>query len=83
VNVSLGASNVSFGLPDREAINDIFVAMAIQAGMTAAIVHPGKTRRAILIADLMLGMDEFSMRYIKWHRVQQKAAAAAAAAANL
>jgi hypothetical protein len=36
----------------------------------------------MLIADLLMGMDEFSMRYIKWHRAQQKAAAAAAAAAG-
>jgi len=83
VNISLGASNVSFGLPDREAINDVFIAMAIQEGMTTAIVHPSKTRRAILIADLLLGRDEYSMRYIKWNRAQQKAAAAAAAAAAL
>lgn len=82
VNISLGASNVSFGLPERESINEIFIAMAIQAGMTAAIVHPGKVRRGILIADLLMGRDEYSMRYIKWHRAQQKAAAAAAAAAG-
>jgi len=80
VNVSLGASNVSFGLPDREGINDIFIAMAIQAGMSCAIVHPGKARRAVLVADLLMGRDEFAMKYIKYHRAQQQKAAAAAAA---
>jgi 5-methyltetrahydrofolate--homocysteine methyltransferase len=77
VNVGLGASNVSFGLPNRESINEIFVAMAIQAGMTCAIVHPGKAKRGILIADMLLARDEFGMNYIKYHRQQEKRAASA------
>jgi len=76
VNITLGASNVSFGLPDRETINDIFVAMAILAGMNCPIVNPGKARKAILIADLLLGRDEFGMRYLSFYRQQQKKAAA-------
>lgn len=77
VNITLGASNVSFGLPDRESINTIFLGMAIQAGLTCAIVHPGRAKRGILIADLLLGRDDFGMNYIKYHRAQQKKAAAA------
>ncbi len=79
VNVTLGASNVSFGLPDRDTINQIFVAMAIQAGMTCAIVHPAKARRGILIADMLLGRDEYCANYIRYHRQQEKKAAAACA----
>ena len=79
VNVSLGASNVSFGLPDRETINQIFTAMAIQAGMTCAIVHPAKSQRGILIADMLLGRDEYCANYIRYHRAQEKKAAAASA----
>lgn len=71
VNLVLGASNASFGLPDRAAINDIFLAMAIVQGLTCAITDPAHTRRAILISDLLLGRDEFAMRYISFFRQQQ------------
>lgn len=76
VNIALGASNVSFGLPDRETINELFLAMAIQAGLTCAIVHPGKAKRGIMVVDMLLGRDEFAMNYIKYHRAQEKKAAA-------
>ena len=76
VNTALGASNISFGLPDRETINELFLAMAIQAGLTCAIVHPGKAKRGIMVVDMLLGRDEFAMNYIKYHRAQEKKAAA-------
>jgi len=72
VNLTLGASNVSFGLPDREAINDILLAMAIANGVNAPIVNPGLSRRAILISDLLLGHDDFAMNYVTYFRSQQK-----------
>jgi len=71
VNLVLGASNISFGLPDRAAINEIFLAMAIAQGLTCAITDPAASRRAILISDLLLGRDEFAMRYIGFFRQQQ------------
>jgi 5-methyltetrahydrofolate--homocysteine methyltransferase len=71
VNLVLGASNCSFGLPDRRAINDLFLAMAISQGLTCAITDPAHTRRAVLISDLLLGRDEFAMRYISYFRQQQ------------
>jgi len=71
VNLVLGASNCSFGLPDRAAINDLFLAMAISQGLTCAITDPAHTRRAILISDLLMGHDEFAMRYIRFFRQQQ------------
>ncbi|MHB9034459.1 MAG: dihydropteroate synthase, partial [Anaerolineae bacterium] len=73
VNMTLGASNVSFGLPDREAINDIFLAMTIAAGVNAPIVNPGTSRRAILISDLLLNHDEFGINYVTYFRSQNKA----------
>ncbi|MHB1355898.1 MAG: dihydropteroate synthase [Anaerolineae bacterium] len=73
-NMTLGASNVSFGLPDREAINDIFLAMVIAAGVNAPIVNPGTSRRAILISDLLLGRDEFGITYVRYFRQQSKLA---------
>jgi len=72
VNMTLGASNVSFGLPDREAINEIFIAMAMQNGMNAPIVNPTQARKGILIADLLLGLDEYAMRYVGYVRSQRK-----------
>ncbi len=65
VNMTLGASNVSFGLPDREVINWAFLAMAIQSGMNCPIVDAAKVRPAILASDLLLGRDDYAMRYIK------------------
>jgi 5-methyltetrahydrofolate--homocysteine methyltransferase len=72
VNLVLGVSNCSFGLPDRRSINDFFLAMAISQGLTCAIADPAHARRAILISDLLLGRDEFAMRYISFFRQQQR-----------
>ncbi len=71
VNVNLGASNVSFGLPDRPSINQAFLAMTIQAGATCAITDPVKLGVAIRASDLLLGRDDFSMRYIKYFRATE------------
>jgi 5-methyltetrahydrofolate--homocysteine methyltransferase len=68
VNMTLGASNVSFGLPEREVVNWAFLAMAIQHGVNCPIVDAAKVRPAILAADLLLGRDQYAMRYIKAYR---------------
>ena len=73
VNMALGASNVSFGLPDRETINGVFLAMAIQRGLNCPIVDAAKVAHFIQAADLALGRDEYSMRYLKAYRKRQKA----------
>jgi len=72
VNMTLGASNISFGLPEREVINWAFLAMAIQSGVTCPIVDVAKVRPAILAADLVLGRDDYAMRYIKGYKKRQK-----------
>jgi 5-methyltetrahydrofolate--homocysteine methyltransferase len=72
VNMTLGASNVSFGLPDREVVNWAFLAMAIQNGVTCPIVDAARVRQAILAADLLLGRDEYAMRYIKAYKRRKK-----------
>jgi 5-methyltetrahydrofolate--homocysteine methyltransferase len=72
VNVVLGASNASFGLPDRDTINAAFFAMAVQAGATALIMDPAKMGQYVLAADLVLGRDEYAMNYIKAYRRRQK-----------
>jgi 5-methyltetrahydrofolate--homocysteine methyltransferase len=71
VNVNLGASNVSFGLPDRPSVNQAFLAMTIQAGATCAITDPVKLGAAIRASDLLLGRDDYSTRYIKYFRATE------------
>ncbi len=68
VNLTLGASNVSFGLPDRDLLNKAFVAMAIAAGVTCLIVDVAKVRPAVLAADLLMGRDRYARRYIEAYR---------------
>ena len=72
VNMALGASNVSFGLPDRETINGIFLGMAIARGLNCPIVDAAKVRPYVLAADLALGRDNYAMRYLKAFRKRQK-----------
>jgi 5-methyltetrahydrofolate--homocysteine methyltransferase len=72
VNINLGASNVSFGLPDRLSINQAFLALAIQLGTTCSITDPTKLGATVKAADLLLGHDENSLRYIKYFRAAEK-----------
>lgn len=71
VNVNLGASNVSFGLPDRPTVNQAFLALTIQAGATCAITDAVKLGATIRAADLLLGKDDYAMRYIKHFRTTE------------
>jgi 5-methyltetrahydrofolate--homocysteine methyltransferase len=72
VNLTLGASNVSFGLPDRDVINNTFVAIVIAAGVTCLIVDVAKVRPMVLAADLMLNRDKRARRYVESYRQRQK-----------
>jgi 5-methyltetrahydrofolate--homocysteine methyltransferase len=72
VNMTLGASNISFGLPEREVVNWAFLAMVIQNGVNCPIVDAAKVRPAILATDLLLGRDEYAMRYIKAYKRRSK-----------
>jgi len=69
-NMTCGASNVSFGLPDRATVNSAFLPLAMHAGLTCAITNPlePQVRRAILAGDLLLGHDEYAMRWISTYR---------------
>ncbi len=68
VNMTLGASNISFGLPEREVINRAFIAIAIATGVNCPIVDAAKVRPYILATDLVLGRDDYAMRYIQAFR---------------
>jgi len=72
VNLILGASNVSYGLPDRNLLNHAFVTMAIAAGVTCLIVDVAKVRPAVVAADLILGRDKHARRYIEDYRQRQR-----------
>jgi len=76
-NMTCGASNVSFGLPDRPLVNAAFFPVAMHAGLTCAITNPliGEVRKAVLASDLLLGHDEYAMRWISTFRADQKKAA--------
>ena len=68
VNINLGASNVSFGLPDRLTINATFLAIAISYGATCVISDPMKMTGTVRSADLLLGRDDYAVRYIRYFR---------------
>jgi 5-methyltetrahydrofolate--homocysteine methyltransferase len=70
VNTTCGASNVSFGLPNRDGINSAFLTMAIASGLTSAITNPLHldTVRACMGADVMMGHDPDCARWIKRFR---------------
>ena len=72
VNITLGASNVSFGLPERGLLNNAFVAMTIAAGATCLIADAAKVHPAVLAADLILGRDKYARRYIEAYRQRRK-----------
>jgi 5-methyltetrahydrofolate--homocysteine methyltransferase len=75
VNTVCGASNVSFGLPDRVTLNGAFLMMAIANGLTSAITNPleDSIRKLILAANVMMGHDENCMRWLKAAREAAKA----------
>jgi 5-methyltetrahydrofolate--homocysteine methyltransferase len=75
VNQTLGASNVSFYMPDRHLLTGTFLALAIAAGVTCPIVDVAGIRPHILATDLILGRDNHALKYIRAFRQSQKAKA--------
>ncbi len=73
-NMTCGASNVSFGLPDRSILNAAFFPVATHAGLSCAITNPliPEVRKAVLASDLLLGHDEYAMQWIADFRAQKK-----------
>lgn len=73
VNITMGASNISFGLPDRENLTSFFMAMAGVAGLSCPICNPLKTQEVIALqaADLVMGRDPHGMKWIKGFRVRK------------
>jgi 5-methyltetrahydrofolate--homocysteine methyltransferase len=75
VNMTLGASNVSFGMPDRTTLGAAFLTIAMRSGLTSAIMDARTPQlvRAVKAADLLLNRDEWGASWIAAHRAQQSA----------
>jgi 5-methyltetrahydrofolate--homocysteine methyltransferase len=73
LNLVLGASNVSFGLPNRTMINAVFLSVAVSRGLTSAIVNAKLMKPYIMAADLLLGRDNRARRYTAYCRKLLKA----------
>jgi 5-methyltetrahydrofolate--homocysteine methyltransferase len=73
LNMTLGASNVSFGMPDRHTLNAVFLPMAMKAGLTSAIMdsRTASNVAAVRAADLMMGNDEWGANWIARHRAKE------------
>ena len=71
VNQTLGASNISFGLPDRNLVNQTFLTLAISSGVTCPTVDAAKVRPGVLSTDLVLGRDRFAQRYMRNFRQRE------------
>jgi 5-methyltetrahydrofolate--homocysteine methyltransferase len=73
VNMTCGASNVSFGMPGRHALGSAYLPMAMTAGLTSAIMDARTPAivEAVKAADLLLGHDEWGMAWIAAHRARQ------------
>jgi 5-methyltetrahydrofolate--homocysteine methyltransferase len=72
VHISVGLSNISFGLPSRSVINRTFLTLALQAGLDAAIMDPldNELMRTIYATNLMLGKDRYCQKYIRAYRIR-------------
>ena len=70
VNTTCGASNVSFGLPNRHAVTGTFLSMAMASGMTSAIMNPlhPEVKSAVMAADVLMGTDRDCAAWIRANR---------------
>jgi 5-methyltetrahydrofolate--homocysteine methyltransferase len=66
LNITMGASNISFGLPGREDLNSAFVSLAIMNGLTCPIANPEKITAVIRASDLLLGRDDYAFRFVDY-----------------
>jgi len=70
VNTTCGASNVSFGLPNRHVVTGTFLSMAMASGMTSAIMNPlhAGVKSAVMAADVLMGTDRDCAAWIRANR---------------
>jgi len=65
LNITLGSSNISFGLPNREILNAAFMTLSILNGLTCPIANPEKISAAVRATDLILGRDDYALRFVE------------------
>lgn len=65
LNITQGASNISFGLPEREVLNAVHMTLSILYGLTCPIANPEKIAVTVRAADLILGRDDYAIRYLE------------------
>lgn len=65
LNITLGSSNISFGLPNREVLNAAFMTLSILNGLTCPIANPEKITAAVRATDLILGRDDYAVRFVE------------------
>jgi 5-methyltetrahydrofolate--homocysteine methyltransferase len=70
LNITMGASNISFGLPGREDLNSSFISLAIANGLTCPIANPEKITAAVRATDLALGRDHFAVRFVEYFQTR-------------
>jgi 5-methyltetrahydrofolate--homocysteine methyltransferase len=66
LNITMGASNISFGLPGRENLNSSFISLAIFNGLTCPIANPERITAVVRASDLVLGRDDFAIRFVDY-----------------
>jgi 5-methyltetrahydrofolate--homocysteine methyltransferase len=65
LNITMGASNISFGLPNREILNAAFITLSILNGLTCPIANPEKITATVRATDLILGKDAYAIRFVE------------------
>lgn len=65
MNITIGSSNISFGLPNREVLNSAFMTLSILNGLTCPIANPEKITAAVRATDLILGRDDYAIRFVE------------------
>jgi len=65
LNITMGASNISFGLPNREILNAAFMTLSILNGLTCPIANPEKITATVRATDLILGKDAYAIRFVE------------------
>jgi 5-methyltetrahydrofolate--homocysteine methyltransferase len=65
LNITQGASNISFGLPNREVLNSAYMALSIMNGLTCPIANPEKIATTVRATDLLLGRDDYAIRFVE------------------
>ncbi len=71
LNITQGASNISFGLPNRDALNSAHMVLSIWNGLTCPITNPNRITALIRATDLIRGRDDFAMRFVEYFQLRE------------